>query len=655
MKSLFINVVMKRFCLFLSFFVLLSSCDKQAEPQAPGQEQDNPGDPGGEVVPPPADVPDMFSVKTLFGNVGFNNAADKKKGGDASTAILGSVRGLGMISAGKAFVLEQAQTIRLWDMEQKTLSEPITYGDGNHVPWLGTVNAGKVWFAEKAKAKVMSFDPSTRSVKEEAAVDSWAGKSVMSIQFDASGNAWVAVRDLNTIFKYPGTDFNSAPLLTIDLGHWPQAMRFDADGFLIVATNGCQILAVNPENGSIQVIAGVENAKSFDDGKPGLPMTAKFMASIADLVIAPNGDIYVGDHSRVRQIRKGSAGYYNATVTTVAGGASQSDRSKIADGVGTEASFKQIGGLMLSDDGKTIYISDQGSGHIRSLYIGDGTVPEQKGEEQLTAGTFNIRFLNDADTGNKRWDKRKGYVVQLLRDASFDVVAFQESRPEQRTYLSQQLPEYTFYESAEEPCVAWRKDKYTELEKGLFYLSPTPDVPSTPYPGWVETDPGRKRLCQWVKLEDKALKQKFFFLNTHLEVASSGTSISEDEAKQIRIKSAELILAKVKELNSEALPLILCGDMNSMPTEATNNDYFKGYFSDAYYRSAELGVNPSPIASYNGWSDTAEQAGKWYHRVDYQYFIGDIDVLRYQVLRYTYGGVMPSDHWPVLVDYRFTK
>ena len=141
MKSLFINVVMKRFCLFLSFFVLLSSCDKQAEPQAPGQEQDNPGDPGGEVVPPPADVPDMFSVKTLFGNVGFNNAADKKKGGDASTAILGSVRGLGMISAGKAFVLEQAQTIRLWDMEQKTLSEPITYGDGNHVPWLGTVNA----------------------------------------------------------------------------------------------------------------------------------------------------------------------------------------------------------------------------------------------------------------------------------------------------------------------------------------------------------------------------------------------------------------------------------------------------------------------------------------------------------------------------------
>ena len=180
-------------------------------------------------------------------------------------------------------------------------------------------------------------------------------------------------------------------------------------------------------------------------------------------------------------------------------------------------------------------------------------------------------------------------------------------------------------------------------------------MPSTPYPGWVETDPGRKRLCQWVKLEDKALKQKFFFLNTHLEVASSGTSISEDEAKQIRIKSAELILAKVKELNSEALPLILCGDMNSMPTEATNNDYFKGYFSDAYYRSAELGVNPSPIASYNGWSDTAEQAGKWYHRVDYQYFIGDIDVLRYQVLRYTYGGVMPSDHWPVLVDYRFTK
>ena len=69
---------MKRLSLVLSMLVLLFACDKQAEPQSPGQDQNTSETPGDEGVTPPADLPDMFSVKTLFGNVGFNNAADKK-------------------------------------------------------------------------------------------------------------------------------------------------------------------------------------------------------------------------------------------------------------------------------------------------------------------------------------------------------------------------------------------------------------------------------------------------------------------------------------------------------------------------------------------------------------------------------------------------
>ena len=92
-------------------------------------------------------------------------------GGNASAAILGAVRGMGWIVPDeKAFVLEQAQTVRIWDVKAGTLSDPYTYGDANHVPWLGNLHNGEIWFAEKAKAKVFTFNPDSHTFTEQAAL-----------------------------------------------------------------------------------------------------------------------------------------------------------------------------------------------------------------------------------------------------------------------------------------------------------------------------------------------------------------------------------------------------------------------------------------------------------------------------------------------------
>ena len=637
---------MKRILLLSAALLTLFGCTKTP---ADNPGPDNPVDPPGPVIPDPSTP--SFTVTTLFGTAGFSNPVSGKKDGGESEAVLGAVRGMGWIEAGKtAFILEQSQTIRLWDLEKKRLSMPYTYGTDQNVPWLGILHGGKVWFADKAKAEIRTYDPASRVNQTEAARSEWAGKSVIDIAFNEGGDAFVAVRDLNAVYKFTGGDFTAAPALTIDLGAWPLSLVFDADGNLIVSTNGCQIVKVDPMTGATEVIAGVKDAKTFDDGIPGSPLTAKFTANIADVAIAPNGDLYVADSHRIRRIRKGSGGYADALVETVAGSIQQKNRAQIANGVGTAASFNLIGGLLMSEDGKRLYISDQAAGMIRELWIGDGVIPVST-EKKLRAGTYNIRFYNDADEGNRHWDVRKAAVLQLLKDYAFDVIGFQESRPEQRTFLKENLPGYTFKETDEEPCLAWKTEKFTRLDEGVFYLSPTPDVASSPAPGWVETDPGRKRLCVWVKLHDKDADKDFYFLTTHLEVASSGTSITEDEALTIRVKSAELIIEKVRGMISDGSPVILTGDMNSTTTESTHADYFKTYFTDTYYRSAELGVNPNPIATYNAWSDTDEQAKKWYHRYDYQYYKGDLDVSRYLVLRINYDGVLPSDHWPVLVDY----
>ena len=596
------------------------------------------------------DLKAPLTVTTLFGNAGFSNPATGKAGGDASSAILGAARGMvWTVQDHKAIIFDQAQSLRLWDLDAGTISAPMTYGDANHVPWLGSYYNGNVWFAEKAKAKIYTFNPSTQAITQIAAQSDWSGKSVMDIVFDAAGNAYVAVRDKNTIYKYDGGDVTASPSLTINIGKWPLAMEFDADGDMIVATNGCQLLKVNTSTGSYEAIAGILDAKAISDGTAGSPLTAKFTAGIADIAIAPNGDIYVADTYRVRKIRKGSLGYSDAVVTTVAGGAQAANKAAVVDGVGTAATFRQMGGLLLNSTGSVLYITDQGTGQVRELYIGDPDAPVVE-KPRLKSATFNIRFLTDKDTDERSWASRKTGVVQLIKDYDFDIVGFQESRPEQRTYLKDNLPAYTFFETPEEPCMAWKTDKFVLLESGYFYLSATPDVASNPYPGWVSTNPGRSRVCQWVKLEDRESGRKILQLNTHLEVTSSGTSISEEEAVTIRTKSAELICNRIAALNPGGeYVVILGGDMNSSTTEVTHTDYFKVQFTDSYYRSADLGVKEGPVATYNAYSYEDEQRSKWYHRIDYLYFKGALDVVKYKVIDDKYNDYFPSDHWPLMV------
>lgn len=595
-------------------------------------------------------IVEPFTVTTLFGRVGNSTAVSGKAGGDATEAIFGSLRGIGWLTEDhEAYILEQSQTVRLWDVDAGTVSDPITYGENGYVPWLGTYHNGKVYFAEKANGAVYTFDPSTSDFVRLAS--SWSGKSPMDVKFDANGDAFLAVRDLNTIYKYNNGDFTSTPALTVNLGKWPLAMEFDADGNLIVATNGCQILCVNPSTGSFEAIAGVLDAKAIDDGTAGQPLTAKFTAGIGDIAIAPNGDIYVGDTHRIRRIVKGSAGYSDATVMTVAGSTRQTNRNNIADGVGTAATFNQIGGLMFTSDGKYLYVTDQGSCHIRQVYIGDAASAVTTPKTALKAATFNIRFITSKDENECSWDSRKTGVVSLVKDQNLDVVGFQESTSDQVTYLKANLTDYSFIESPLEPCIAYKTSKYTVKSSGSFYLSGTPDVASNPYPAWVSTDPERSRICQWAKFEVKDTGEIFYFMNTHLEVASSGTPISEDEALTIREKSADLICDRAATLAGSD-PLILVGDMNSAVTETTHTDYFKKSFTDAYYRSSDLGVRFGPVATYNAYSYETDQRSKWYARCDYVYFTGALDVAKYTVVDTTYGGYYPSDHWPVVVNFK---
>ena len=610
---------------------------------------------------PSIPVPDVYSVTTLIGTKGRNTALASKAGGAYSDVIFGCPRGMGWINPGHtAFILDQAQNLRIWNLDTKTVSAPNSYGTSSYVPWNGAYKNGQVYFAEKAQGMVYSYNVSTGSFTQLRT--GYSGKSPVDVKFDSAGNAYLAVWDNYAIYRFDGGNFSAEPSATYGFsGKRPMNMAFDPYGALIVTTNGGQVIKVNTTTGDQELIAGTLAANTMDDGTSGYPRTAKFTNNLNALAITSGGVIYVADHYRLRKITPGPSGYADAVVSTVAGGSQAGTIRTEVDGTGSSATFNNIGSLLLSPDESVLYLTEQGSGYVRQVFLGNVDAPV-KAKDKLKAATYNIRFITDKDTGDRAWDTRKSKIVNLISDYSFDVVGFQESTSEQRTYLKSRLTDYSFQESAyADQCIAWKASKYTKLDWGQFWLSPDSETPnSRPGPPWIDVTIPRSRICIWIKLRDNSSGKEFLYMNTHLEVYSSGIAgtggLTEEELEErcvtVRTKSAELLIDRAATLSGGIMPTILVGDMNSNTLEA-GNEALKAYYTDAYYddNAVNRGVKYGSIATYNGWEDTDEQAAKWYQRVDDIYYINGLHLEAYRTIRRNYDDILPSDHWPVTVDF----
>ena len=95
------------------------------------------------------------------------------------------------------------------------------------------------------------------------------------------------------------------------------------------------------------------------------------------------------------------------------------------------------------------------------------------------------------------------------------------------------------------PLIFFKKDKFTLLKQGDFWLSKTPEIPSK---GW---DAKIMRICSWVYLQDIKSKKKFYFFNVHYD----------HQGKIAREESSKLILERIKTIAGKE-PVILTGDFN---------------------------------------------------------------------------------------------
>ena len=172
--------------------------------------------------------------------------------------------------------------------------------------------------------------------------------------------------------------------------------------------------------------------------------------------------------------------------------------------------------------------------------------------------SFNIRYSNTTDQGEKSWSQRRKPCVDMIKDVNPGVIGMQESRTEQRNYLKTMLTKYELLEvpntgtgSGGNSTVLYRTDLFTRVDWGYFYLSETPETPSAP---WDATNSARRSSVG-------AFERQCFGAGVRLPfdaLPESNTSAADNEA---RLKCAQLNVNKMKEI-AGSLPVFIVGDMN---------------------------------------------------------------------------------------------
>ena len=140
--------------------------------------------------------------------------------------------------------------------------------------------------------------------------------------------------------------------------------------------------------------------------------------------------------------------------------------------------------------------------------------------QELMIGTYNFRYKNNSDSIEGHiWSRRCRAMCDMIKWERPDLFGTQECLNQQILDLAGYLQDYKWIgvgrsngkTSGEYSAIFYRPDRVTLLEQGTFWLSETPDEPST---GW---DAAMNRICTWGKFRDKRTNRTFFLFNLHMD------------------------------------------------------------------------------------------------------------------------------------------
>ena len=248
--------------------------------------------------------------------------------------------------------------------------------------------------------------------------------------------------------------------------------------------------------------------------------------------------------------------------------------------------------------------------------------------------TFNIRYDNPGD-GINWWENRRELVSEKILENSPDLVGMQEVLERQLNYLNERMQGYGSVgvgrddgkTGGEYVPVLYKKERFTLLDRGTFWLSSTPG--DTGSVGW---DAALTRICTWGRFQDLSSGREFYFLNTHFDHMG-------DTA---RAESARLIV-QFLEKETEGLPVVITGDFNCSPEQEPYRVMTAAGTGLEDACAAAGTAKDCAEGTFNGWGTEKDP-----QRIDFIFVNESWKVKSYQVLKIMEGDMFISDHWPVV-------
>jgi len=248
---------------------------------------------------------------------------------------------------------------------------------------------------------------------------------------------------------------------------------------------------------------------------------------------------------------------------------------------------------------------------------------------QLNVLSVNLRKETEED-GENNWPHRKGLVVRLINEIGPHLFGTQEGRKPQVYELLDALEGYGIADRHREwdperfyPCIFFRRDTLEILESGDRWLSETPQVHASK--SWGSAYP---RLATWARCRSKDSRVNFFFACTHMDHVSA----------EARRGQAGVLRDLLQEKATHALPLILVGDFNDVPGSAPYQT-LTAHLKDVWVESRS---HDAGEGTWHGFSGEAQKG-----RLDWILVSQEVFTEEARILRASYQGRYPSDHFPV--------
>lgn len=284
-------------------------------------------------------------------------------------------------------------------------------------------------------------------------------------------------------------------------------------------------------------------------------------------------------------------------------------------------------------------------------------------DNSLRVMTFNL-LTSTKKRRSHPWRLRKRNIARIFDRLQPDVVGTQEANFKQLQELCALLPDYEFvgegnlgpdkaHSDGNWYCANfYRKDRVRPIDgpdgSDAIWLSPTPEIPASQYSLGT-----RPRLVTWNTFERIGTGQPFVFGTTHLEALNSW------HRKRSAVQLREYVSRKVNNLGND-IPVFLTGDFNAQAHSAeiralSASDGTLEPLYDAWQEGPTANRDDGATFRGLGLRDRVGHKLLGPRRIDYVFFrprltVRSIDRIDYADLEHR-EAALPSDHYPVLVDF----